>query len=66
MLVAHLVSDWLQRIALFRQMTAMATRAGQVVEALQRRGLELVGEGDYVRTESSDALYHISKVSRMR
>jgi branched-chain amino acid transport system substrate-binding protein len=64
-LVAHLVSDLgCKRIALFRQDDSYGD-AGRiaVVEALQRRGLELVGEGDYVRNSvrAPDALYHIAK-----
>jgi branched-chain amino acid transport system substrate-binding protein len=65
MLVAHLVTDLgCKRIALFRQDDSFgdAGRAA-VVEALRRRGLVLVGEGEYVRNsvQSSEALFHISK-----
>jgi branched-chain amino acid transport system substrate-binding protein len=64
-LVAHLVTDLgCKRIALFRQDDSYgdAGRAA-VMEALLRRGLELVGEGSYVRNSvrAPDALYHIAK-----
>jgi branched-chain amino acid transport system substrate-binding protein len=65
MLVAHLVTDLgCKRIALFRQDDSFgdAGRAA-VVEALRRRNLVLVGEGEYVRNSvrSSEAQYHIAK-----
>ena len=65
MLVAHLVTDLgCKRVALFRQDDSFgdAGRAA-VVEALRRRGLVLVGEGEYVRNsvQSSEALFHIAK-----
>ena len=64
-LVAHLVSDLgCKRIALFREDDSYGD-AGRiaVVDALQRRGLQLIGEGDYVRNSvrAPDALYHIAK-----
>jgi len=64
-LVAHLVSDLgCKRIALFRQDDSYGD-AGRlaVVGALRRRGLQLVGEGDYVRNSvrAPDALYRIAK-----
>jgi branched-chain amino acid transport system substrate-binding protein len=64
-LVSHLVTDLgCKRFALFRQDDSFgdAGRAA-VMEALRRRGLLLVGEGEYVRNsvKASDALYHIAK-----
>jgi branched-chain amino acid transport system substrate-binding protein len=64
-LVAHLVTDLgCKRIALFRQDDSFgdAGRAA-VIESLRRRGLMLVGEGEYVRNsvKSPEALYHIAK-----
>jgi branched-chain amino acid transport system substrate-binding protein len=64
-LVAHLVSDLgRKRIALFRQDDSYGD-AGRVavVDALRRHGLQLVGEGDYVRNSvrASDAVYRIAK-----
>ena len=64
-LVAHLVADLgCKRIALFRQDDSYGD-AGKVavLDALRRRGLQLVGEGDYVRNSvgAPDALYHIAK-----
>ena len=64
-LVGHLVADLgCKRIALFRQDDSFgdAGRAA-VIEALRRRGLILMGEGEYVRNsvKSPEALYHISK-----
>ena len=64
-LVAHLVADLgCKRIALFRQDDSFgdAGRAA-VIEALRRRGLILMGEGEYVRNsvKSPEALYHIAK-----
>jgi branched-chain amino acid transport system substrate-binding protein len=65
MLVAHLISDLgCKRIALFRQDDSYGD-AGRiaVVDALHRRGLQLVGEGDYVRNSvrAPDAVYRIAK-----
>jgi len=65
MLVGHLVSDLgCKRIALFRQDDSYGD-AGKiaVLDALRRRGLQLVGEGDYVRNsvKAPDALNHIAK-----
>lgn len=65
MLIGHLVSDLgCKRIALFRQDDSYGD-AGKmaVLDALRRRGLQLVGEGDYVRNSvrAPDALYHIAK-----
>jgi branched-chain amino acid transport system substrate-binding protein len=64
-LVSHLVTDLgCKRFALFRQDDSFgdAGRAA-VVEALRRRGLLLVSEGEYVRNsvKASDAAYHIAK-----
>jgi branched-chain amino acid transport system substrate-binding protein len=64
-LVSHLLTDLgCKRIALFRQDDSFGD-AGRVavVEALRRRGMVLVGEGEYVRNsvKASDALYHIAK-----
>jgi branched-chain amino acid transport system substrate-binding protein len=64
-LVSHLVTDLgCKRFALFRQDDSFgdAGRAA-VMESLRRRGLLLVGEGEYVRNsvKASDALYHIAK-----
>jgi ABC-type branched-subunit amino acid transport system substrate-binding protein len=64
-LVGHLVSDLgRKRIALFRQDDSYGD-AGRVavIDALRRRGLQLVGEGDYVRNsvKAPDALYRIAK-----
>jgi branched-chain amino acid transport system substrate-binding protein len=64
-LVSHLVADLgCKRIALFRQDDSFGD-AGRVavIEALRRRGLLLVGEGEYVRNsvKASEALYHIAK-----
>src|SRR6202043_299453 len=64
-LVAHLVSDLgCKRIALFRQDDSFGD-AGRIAvnEALRRRGLMLVGEGDYVRNSvrAPDAVYRIAK-----
>ncbi len=64
-LVAHLVTDLgCKRIALFRQDDAFGD-AGRVavIEALRRRGLVLVSEGEYVRNSvnAPEALYHIAK-----
>ena len=64
-LVGHLVSDLgRKRIALFREDDSYGD-AGRVavVDALRRRGLQLAGEGDYVRTSvrAPDALYRIAK-----
>jgi branched-chain amino acid transport system substrate-binding protein len=64
-LVAHLVTDLgCKRIALFRQDDAFGD-AGRiaVIEALRRRGLVLVGEGEYVRNSvnAPEALFHIAK-----
>jgi branched-chain amino acid transport system substrate-binding protein len=64
-LVAHLVADLrCKRIALFRQDDSFGD-AGRVavLEALRRRGMVLVGEGEYVRNSVSapEALYHIAK-----
>jgi len=64
-LVGHLVADLgCKRIALFRQDDSFgdAGRAA-VIEALRRRGLILMGEGEYVRNsvKSPEALYQISK-----
>jgi branched-chain amino acid transport system substrate-binding protein len=65
MLVGHLVSDLgCKRIALFRQDDSYGD-AGKiaVLDALRRHGLQLVGEGDYIRNSvrAPDALYHIAK-----
>jgi branched-chain amino acid transport system substrate-binding protein len=64
-LVAHLTADLgCKKIALFRQddSDGDAGRAA-VVEALRRRGLQLAGEGEYVRNavRAPEALYHIVK-----
>jgi branched-chain amino acid transport system substrate-binding protein len=64
-LVSHLITDLgVKRIALFRQDDSYgdAGRAA-VVEALRRRGLQLVAEGGYVRNSvrAPDALYQIAK-----
>jgi branched-chain amino acid transport system substrate-binding protein len=64
-LVAHLTTDLgCKKIALFRQDDSYgdAGRAA-VVEALRRRGLQLVSEGEYVRNavRAPEALYHIAK-----
>ena len=63
--MSHLLTDLgCKRIALFRQDDSFGD-AGRVavVEALRRRGLVLVGEGEYVRNsvKASEALYHIAK-----
>jgi branched-chain amino acid transport system substrate-binding protein len=64
-LVAHLVGDLgRKKIALFRQDDAFGD-AGRIAvnDALKRRGLALVGEGEYVRNSvrAPDALYHIAR-----
>jgi branched-chain amino acid transport system substrate-binding protein len=64
-LVAHLVTDLgCKKIALFRQDDSFGD-AGRVAvtEALRRRSLVLVGEGEYVRNsvKAPEALYHIAK-----
>lgn len=64
-LVSHLVADLgCKKIALFRQDDSYgdAGRAA-VVEALRRRGLQLAGEGEYVRNsvKAPDAVYRIAK-----
>jgi branched-chain amino acid transport system substrate-binding protein len=65
MLVSHLITDLgVKRIALFRQDDGYGDAGhAAVVEALRRRGLQLVGEGGYVRNSvrAQDALYHIAK-----
>src|ERR1700736_3869182 len=65
MLVSHLITDLrVKRIALFRQDDSYGDAGhAAVVEALRRRGLQLVGEGGYVRNSvrAQDALYHIAK-----
>lgn len=65
-LVSHLITDLaIRKIALFREDDSYGD-AGHtaVVDALQRRGLQLVGEGGYVRNSvrAQDALYHIAKI----
>jgi ABC-type branched-subunit amino acid transport system substrate-binding protein len=65
LLVTHLIADLaVKKVALFRQDDSYgdAGRAS-AVEALQRRGLELVAEGSYTRNSvrAQDALYHIAK-----
>jgi branched-chain amino acid transport system substrate-binding protein len=65
MLVSHLIADLgVKRVALFRQDDSYGDAGhAAVVEALQRRGLQLVAEGGYVRNSvrAQDALYHIAK-----
>jgi branched-chain amino acid transport system substrate-binding protein len=64
-LVSHLITDLgVRKIALFRQDDSYGDAGhSAVLDALQRRGLELVGEGGYVRNSvrAQDALYHIAK-----
>jgi ABC-type branched-subunit amino acid transport system substrate-binding protein len=64
-LISHLIADLgIRKIALFRQDDSYGD-AGHVAvsDALQRRGLQLIGEGGYVRNSvrAQDALYHIAK-----
>jgi branched-chain amino acid transport system substrate-binding protein len=64
-LVSHLIADLgIRKIALFRQDDSYGDAGHAAVsDALQRRGLQLVGEGGYVRNSvrAQDALYHIAK-----
>ena len=64
-LVSHLITDLgVRKIALFRQDDSYGDAGHAAVsDALQRRGLQLVGEGGYVRNSvrAQDALYHIAK-----
>jgi ABC-type branched-subunit amino acid transport system substrate-binding protein len=64
-LVSHLITDLgIRKIALFRQDDSYGDAGhAAVLDALQRRNLQLVGEGGYVRNSvrAQDALYHIAK-----
>ena len=64
-LVSHLITDLgIRKIALFRQDDSYGDAGhSAVADALQRRGLQLIGEGGYVRNSvrAQDALYHIAK-----
>jgi ABC-type branched-subunit amino acid transport system substrate-binding protein len=64
-LVSHLITDLgVRKIALFRQDDSYGDAGHAAVsDALQRRGLQLVGEGGYVRNSvrAQDALYHLAK-----
>ena len=64
-LVSHLIADLgIRKIALFRQDDSYGDAGhAAVADALQRRGLQLIGEGGYVRNSvrALDALYHIAK-----
>jgi branched-chain amino acid transport system substrate-binding protein len=67
MLISHLTKDLaVKKIALFRQDDSYGD-AGRtaVVEALQKRGLQLTSEGSYTRNSvrAQDALYHIARAN---